>query len=267
MFWRRLRRSSAQLAAGVMLLGLLAAAAAAVRQYMAGESMRERLGDATAMMGLRVRDVVIEGRRKTPEELLRGAIGVEEGDPILAYSVAEARARIESIRWVREATVTRRLPDTIVVTLTERRPFAVWQHEGKFVLIDRDGQLVTDSDVGTFSGELPLVVGEGAPAAAAALIDALAARPEIQSRVQAAVRVGDRRWNLRLTNGMDVLLPEGADAPALRRLAELQDSHQLLDRPLRTIDLRLPDRLVFQPQPSRGPEPTDPQSTRPRKPT
>ncbi len=261
---RRIRRAFAPLAAGLVLMGLVVGAAGIVHVFGQGESFRERMGHATAALGLRVHDIVVEGRQKTPEALLRAAIGVATGDPILSYSVADARARIETIRWVQNAVVSRRLPDTILVSLTERRPFAVWQHDGKFVLIDRDGQLVTDSDVGTFSGELPLVVGDGAPAAAAALIDALAAQPDIQSRVQAAVRVGERRWNLRLTNGMDVLLPEGAEAQALARLAEMQTAHDLLDRPLQALDLRLPDRLVFRPQPTHG---ADPQPAPARKPT
>jgi len=261
---RRIRRALAPLAAGLVLMGVFVGAAGVVHVFGQGESFRERMGHATAALGLRVHDIVVEGRQKTPEALLRAAIGVATGDPILSYSVAEARARIETIRWVQNAVVSRRLPDTILVSLTERRPFAVWQHDGKFVLIDRDGQLVTDSDVGTFSGELPLVVGDGAPAAAAALIDALAAQPEILSRVQAAVRVGERRWNLRLTNGMDVLLPEGAEVQALARLAEMQTAHDLLDRPLQALDLRLPDRMVFRPQPAHG---ADPQPATARKPT
>ena len=63
-------------------------------------------------------------------------------------------------------------------------------------------------------------------------------------RVQAMVRIGERRWNLRLHNGTDVLLPEIAEGAAIKRLAELQQEAKLLDRPLAAIDLRLPDRLV-----------------------
>jgi len=214
-----------------------------------GADWRERLGNATAAVGLRVRDIVIEGRQKTPEALLRAALGVHSGDPILAFSVADAKARLETINWVQSATVERLLPGTIMVRLTERSPIAVWQHDGKFALIDRDGNIVTDSDVSTFAGQLPLVVGVGAPRAAASLLDALAAQPSLQGRVVAAVRVGERRWNLRMNNGCDVLLPEGAEAQALAKLVELQASHALLDRPLQALDLRLPDRLVVRPLP------------------
>ncbi|HEX3350220.1 MAG TPA: cell division protein FtsQ/DivIB [Acetobacteraceae bacterium] len=214
-----------------------------------GPPLRERLGNATAALGMRIRDVVIQGRQKTPESLLRAAIGAGIGQPILSYSVADARQRIETLTWVQSATVERRLPSTLVVQLVERRPFAVWQNQGKFVLIDRDGNIVTDADVASVADQLPLVVGAGAPQVAAALLDALASQPSVQSHVVAAVRIGERRWNLRLNNGGDVLLPEGAEPQAIAHLAQFQSDHALLDRPLQVIDLRLPDRLVIRPRP------------------
>jgi cell division protein FtsQ len=210
-------------------------------------TLRERIGNATAFTGLRVTDVVIEGRANTPEPLLWAAIGVNKGDPILGFSIEQARERISSLTWVEHATVERRLPGTIVVNLQERRPFAVWQNQGKFVLIDRSGQIVTNQAVAAFH-DLPLVVGPGAPAAAAELLDALTARPALQARVMAGVWVADRRWNLHLKNGMDVMLPEGHVPVALDRLMQLQQDHAVLDRPLVAIDMRLPDRLILRPK-------------------
>jgi cell division protein FtsQ len=248
--WRRQRKMLAPLAGMFAVLVLLAGAASALRAVAAGPGLRDRIGSLTAGLGLRVRTIDIQGRVKTPQALLNAALGVVPGEPLLTYSVEAARARVESINWVAAATIERRLPDTIVVRLQERRPFAVWQHDGKFHLIDRDGQVVTDSNVAAFAKELPLVVGLGAPQEAAALEDALAAQPTIAARVAAAVRVGSRRWNLRLNNGIDVLLPEGAEPQALARLVQLQKEHAILDRPLQAIDLRLPDRFVFRPQPA-----------------
>jgi cell division protein FtsQ len=209
--------------------------------------MRERLGAMTAASGLRVTDVQIEGRANTPEPLLRAAIGVNKGDPILGFSLEETRARIETIPWVEHATVERRLPGTVVVNLQERRPYAIWQNQGKFVLVDRAGQVVANQDVAQFH-RLPLIVGLGAPGAAADLLDALRDRPSLEAKVSASVRVGERRWNLRMTNGTDIMLPEGHEVAALDRLLQLQQDHAVLDRPLAAIDLRLPDRLVFRPK-------------------
>ncbi len=211
-------------------------------------TVRERIGSATAASGLRVSQVVIDGRANTPELLLRAAIGASRGDPILGFSLEQARARIETLSWVEHATVERRLPDTLVVSLQERRPFAIWQNQGKYLLVDRSGQVVADQDVAQFR-HLPLIVGRGAPGAAAELLDALTDRPALAEKVLASVRVGERRWNLRMAGGGDVMLPEGHEAAAIDRLVQLQQDHAVLDRPLVAIDLRLPDRLVLRPKP------------------
>ncbi len=249
---RRLLRPAAWVgaAAGVVLVLAVMLHHAGVRN-LSGDTLsmlRERLGAATAASGLRVTDVVVEGRANTPEPLLRAAIGVSKGDPILGFSLEQTRARIETIPWVEKATVERRLPGMVVINLQERRPFAIWQSQGRHVLVDRSGQVVADQDVQQF-GHLPLIVGQGAPTAAADLLDALRERPALTEKVAASVRVGERRWNLRMNNGTDVMLPEGHEVAALDRLMQLQQQHAVLDRPLLAIDLRLPDRLVFRPKP------------------
>jgi cell division protein FtsQ len=233
-------------AGGLVLLGTVVLHTAKPSSTLA--TLHDRLGALSGFAGLRVTDVVLEGRANTPEPLLRAALGVSKGDPILGFSLEQARARIETLSWVEHATVERRLPGTIVVNLQERRPFAVWQNQRKYVLIDRAGQVVADQDPAQFR-DLPLVVGPGAPVGAATLLDALTARPALQKRIVAAVRVGERRWNLRLDNGADVMLPEGHEAVALDRLLQLEQQHSVLDRPLVAIDLRLPDRLVLRPKP------------------
>jgi cell division protein FtsQ len=262
LIWRNQRRRlrTALLLGGV--IGSVFAGLYSVQAVSQGADLRERLGTAAASLGLRIQKVQIEGRTKTPQIMLDAALGIRPGEPILAYSLSEARTRLESIKWVEHATVERRLPGTIIVRLVERRPFAVWQIDGQFRLVDRDGKVVADSDVATFAGQLPLVVGAGAPAAAADLMEFLSPYPQLASRMVAAVRVGERRWNLRMNNGADVMLPEGAEAPALAKLAELQASHSLLDRPLAVVDLRLPDRLVVRPQTDPKADPKNPQQGR-----
>ena len=217
-------------------------------EWLVGMLARTRNALAGAV-NLRVQTVVIEGRNNTPEASLQTALGVRPGDPILGFSLQAARSRIEALSWVEHASIERRLPGTLVISVTERRPFAIWQNQGRFVLVGRDGQVVTNEEVASFR-DLPLVVGVGAPQNAAALLDALAGQPALKARVLAAVRVGERRWNLRLKNGADVLLPEGAEGPALAKLMELQTTQALLDRPLSIVDMRLPDRLVVRPAPA-----------------
>ena len=248
--WRRRRRLVLPIVGAAVLLAMLVMLFSLVRSLRPGNtvaSLPERLGLSA---GLVVRDIQIEGRQKTPEDFLRAALGISRGDKLMNFSLDAARARIEKLTWVQHATVERRLPGTIIVKLEERRPFAVWQSEGKFHLIDRDGQVVVaqdpTKDADAFQ-KLPLVVGAGAPEAAATLLDKLAALPALRDRVAAAVRIGERRWNLHLSNGIDVLLPEVGEAAALDKLAELQTTQTLLDRPLQLVDMRLPDRFVVRP--------------------
>jgi cell division protein FtsQ len=244
---RRQRRLVRPVALGAVAMVVVLIGLAAVHRASPGslvEALHQRFGLAAAKFGFRVDAVDIEGRANTPEPLLRAALGVHRGDPILGFSLESAQERIERLSWVDQATVERRLPGTIVVHLKERRPFAIWQDHGRFVLVDRDGQMVTNSNVSDFRS-LPLIVGPGAPEAAAPLIDALMDRPALQSHVSAAVRVGKRRWNLILKSGMTVMLPEGHAPAALDRLAEMEQRYKLFHRPLQYVDLRLPDRAVF----------------------
>lgn len=265
---RRWIRPGGVLLAGLLLAGGISAIVHALSPAATLVTMRARFGALAATAGLRVRDVVIEGRATTPEPLLRAALGVSRGDPILGFSVAAARARIETLASVERVAVERRLPATIVVALTERRPYAVWQNQGRFTLIDRSGTVLQDQDAAKTQG-LPLIVGLGAPQEAAALLDALAAWPALQSHLVAAVRVGGRRWNLQMKSGANVLLPEDGQDDALKRLASLQQDHALLDRPLQVVDLRLPDRLVVRPQAARSDAPANVPATppTPKKPT
>ena len=244
---RKFARPLAWAAFAVLVLGLGTILVRSADPGGAVAAVRERMGGMTALAGLRITAVVIEGRANTPEPMLRAALGVTKGDPILSFSVEQARQRIETLSWVEQATVERRLPNTVVVFLKERRPFAIWQNQGKFVLIDRDGLVVDNQDVKHFR-HLPLVVGLGAPGAATPLLDALVDRPALAGRIVAAVRVAERRWNLRMKNGADVMLPEGQEVAALDRLIALHQSQALLDRPLSAIDLRLPDKLIIRPR-------------------
>ncbi|HEY4251850.1 MAG TPA: cell division protein FtsQ/DivIB [Roseomonas sp.] len=251
--WLRRRRALLKPAAlGLVALGLCGVAAAAIwAADPAGRarSMVEGMGDIGLDLGMSVQEVVLEGRQNTPIDMIRAALGVSRGDPLLGFSLEAARERLESIAWIQRAQIERRLPGSLIIHLEERQPFAIWQQDGRFVVIDRDGRVVARDRLDQF-GPLPLVVGTGADRTAAALYDLLHAQPDIAARVQAMVRIGERRWNLKLHNGADVMLPEGAEAAAITRLAELQRDQKLLDRPLLAIDMRLPDRLVLRQSPA-----------------
>ena len=207
---------------------------------------------ATAEAGFKVDDVLVEGRARTKRSAILKALGVARDTPILAFDPHAAKRRLEALPWVRAAIVERRLPEAIFVRLVERRPRALWQHQGRLAVIDRGGDVIPGAKPEAFA-HLPLVVGEGAPGHAADLLAMLDSEPELKTRVSAAVRVRDRRWNLRLDGGIDVRLPERDPAAAWAELARIQREHDVLGRDVVIIDLRMPDRLIVRTAPDAAP--------------
>jgi cell division protein FtsQ len=118
----------------------------------------ERLVAVSAACGLVVADIEVEGRETTDAATIMAALGAARGTPILAVSPSRAKEQLESLPWVRSATIERRLPGTLFVRLVERHPLAVWQHGGKQQLIDRDGEVIPVADLSPFA-RLPTVVG------------------------------------------------------------------------------------------------------------
>lgn len=266
---KRARRHARPIALGAIAIVGLGGAVALWRAAEPGraiEAWQDAALDLTASWGLSVEEITVEGRRHASGADLLDAIGLSRGAPILAVSPEILRERVEALAWVERATVQRRLPRQIHVVVTERTPYALWQRQGRFALIDRTGRVIVENDVAPFA-ELPLVVGAGAAPVAASLLDEIARFPEVRLRVTAAIRVAERRWNLRLASGADVLLPEGAEVAAIERLAALHRDAGLLDRGLAAIDMRLPDRLVLRPVPAPEAPPANGARTTARRPT
>jgi len=207
---------------------------------------------ASARLGFRVGEILVVGRQETPRDELLKAVRLSRGAPILAFDIDAARQRVEALPWVRRARVERMLPDTVLLNVEERQPLALWQHEGTFALIDHAGEIILRKGLERFA-DLVVVVGEGAPGQAAGLLQTLGNEPELMPLVKAAVWVGGRRWNLRLSGNIDVRLPEKNPSGAWARLAEYERVHRVLERDVQVLDLRLPDRLIVRKAPRPAP--------------
>ncbi len=218
----------------------------------AGEQLKWNLIAISGKLGFTVEDVLVVGRSQTTRKELLMAVRLARGAPILAYDLDQARQRIEVLPWVDSASVERMLPDTILLSVVERQPLALWQSKGRFELIDHQGKVISKQSIERFA-DLLVVVGNDAPENAAALLGILETQPHLMDLAVSAVRVGGRRWNIRLKGDIDVRLPaEKADA-AWSRLAEYERSHGILSREVKVLDLRLPDRLIVRKTPN-GPE-------------
>ncbi|MCT6845085.1 FtsQ-type POTRA domain-containing protein [Bombella apis] len=228
------------------------------------DSLRTRL---SALDPLKIQHIVITGRRLTDESDIMEALGTGLNRSLFSFSVEAARQRIDELPFIEHSTVERHLPDTINITVEEKNPIAIWQMEGHFVLINQKGDTVSRQELTAKNSsvfrKLPLVVGAGANLEANAIITLLDQFPDINSHTLALIRIGQRRWNILMQNGTTLMLPEGAESAALSRLHDYQNDYQLLDRPLKTIDMRLSDRMVIHPATPQGADQEAPPATPP----
>jgi cell division protein FtsQ len=195
--------------------------------------------------------VLADGRDETSSGQILRAIDVRIGQPILSVDLKAARERLEELPWVEQATIERRLPDTLYVRLRESEPLALWQKQQRFFLVSRTGRVIDEPRIARFANLL-VIVGPDAPAHVGELLELMSSQPALGQHVVAAVRVGGRRWNLRLDNGIDVKLPEADGVAAWRELARLDREQGILARDLSVIDMRVPDRLIVRLAPGAG---------------
>lgn len=238
--------------AGVRFAAVLLLALAILQGLLVGGHLSEgtRKGTAIAqlssMLGLSAERIRIAGLTQKSALTVLNALGVEAGGSLIGFSVQDAERRLANIDWVASAKVRRVFPNQLEIEITERKPFAIWQRGGAYYLIDRTGAAMI-ADPRPYAGKLLLISGEGAQKAAQELVNQLESNPALKSRLVAASRIGERRWNLYFPNGVKAQLPETGVAEALARLAQLESSLGILDRGVSLIDLRLPDRIVVTP--------------------
>ncbi|TFV46094.1 cell division protein FtsQ/DivIB [Bradyrhizobium niftali] len=195
--------------------------------------------------GFRITSVVINGRKQlTQDEIL--AIGGVSGRSSLLFLDADAvRDKLKANPWIADATVLKLYPGQLMIELTERKAFALWQEAGRLSVIADDGAVLEPYVSRRFLA-LPLVVGKGADTQARDFLALLARYPQVNSITKAAIYVGERRWNLRLKDGLDIRLPEQDVGNALAMLSRLDKEDKLFSRDIVAVDMRLPDRLVVQ---------------------
>jgi cell division protein FtsQ len=211
------------------------------------EFMVEALCDARDAVanaaGFRIAHVAISGRKNLSQDEVLAIGGVSGRRSLLFLDPATVRERLKAAPWIADATVLKFYPDKIQIDIVERAAFALWQHDGSVSVISDKGSVLQPYSPGPFRS-LPLVVGKGAETRAKDFLALLAQYPSLRQQVKAVIYVGERRWNLRLADGIDVRLPEGDVGAALAELARLDKDEKLFSRDITAIDLRLPGRLT-----------------------
>ena len=195
--------------------------------------------------GFRITTVVINGRKQLSQDEVLAIGGVNGRSSLLFLDAATVRDRLKANPWIADATILKLYPGQLQIDITERKAFALWQQDGRLAVIADDGA-VLEPYVSRRFVTLPLVVGKGAEVGARDFLALLDRYPQVRSVTKAAIFVGERRWNLRLKDGLDIRLPENDVGNALASLSKLDKEDRLFSRDITAVDMRLPDRLTVQ---------------------
>ena len=193
--------------------------------------------------GFRITTVAINGRRQLSQDEVLAIGGVSGRSSLLFLDAETVRDRLKANPWIADATILKLYPGRLQIDIVERTAFALWQQDGRLSVIAEDGA-VLEPYVSRRFVALPLVVGKGADTQARDFIALLDRYPQVRAATRAAIFVGERRWNLRLKDGLDVRLPENDVGNALAMLSKLDKEDGLFSRDIVAIDMRLPDRLT-----------------------
>lgn len=262
---RRIRQHLRKAAFGLMLLLVLALIGGTVWAVRDGFFVRSydatraactnQLERLSFSLGLTLKEIRIEGIHYVNREVIMDALALSPDThyAMLTLSGAELAGRLKSIEFIRHASVEKSFPDTIVIRVTERDPVAIWQHQGMLSLIDEEGVVLKERDVGAF-WKLPMLVGQDAVFHAKTLLAFLTTQPKLFEQVAAMTHVSGRRWDIVMQNGTTIRLPEESPDTAWATLASLENEQQLLEKQIKIIDLRLPEKVYILPLPPQLPD-------------
>jgi cell division protein FtsQ len=200
-------------------------------------------GKLSSLVGLAADDIRISGLTHHDPQVLLTALNVTPGGSLVRFDAVQARQLLEGMDWVAAASVQRTFPNKLEISVSERVPFAIWQHGAGYSLIDRSGFPMSGIELMAQS-KLILVSGDGANLAVEQLVNHLEANPELKKKISAAALVGKRRWTLYLNNGVKIALPAEGVPEALTKVSELDASQNILSKGIREIDLRIPGQMT-----------------------
>ena len=251
----KLRRAGNWALAGLLGAGFVAGIMAMQLPQMIGIEVGEAVGRA----GFVVRNVEIVGRQKADRDIVYDVAMEQQSRAMPLVDLDGTRAKLLQLGWIADARVSRRLPDTLVVDIVERKPTAIWQHRQRLSLIDKDGVVIAPVDYADMP-DLPVVIGPGANRQATELAALLEAAPSLKPMLEGATWIGSRRWDLRFQSGETLALPEGqkASAEALAYFAKQDAQVRLLGQGFVRFDLRDPKRMVVRVSKEPGRQIADP---------
>jgi cell division protein FtsQ len=226
--------------------------------YMSDDTRREAV--VTSVTDLRdqfqsrpefmVSLMAIDGASTTVAEDIREILQLDF--PVSSFDL-ELEAILTTIRdlpAVADARVRVRSGGILQVDVTERVPAVLWRTAGGLEVLDADGMITGPAASREEFATLPLIAGEGADKHVTEALDLVRAAGPLGARMRGLVRIGERRWDVVLDRDQRILLPEDAPVQALERVIALGQVHEMLERDLAVVDMRLSARPTIRMNPA-----------------
>ena len=206
----------------------------------------DQIAQVAADTGFEVKRVEVRGVKHINKMQVYQAALAQRDQAMPQVDIQHLREQLLALSWVKDARVSRQLPDTLVIDIVERTPHAVLRTADGYFLIDETGHELEAIDRRKAQGML-IVSGDGAGQQVQALTQLLDTAPALKPRVQEAEWIGNRRWNLTFKTGQVLALPEGdkTSSDALIQFARLDGTNRLLGGKVAAFDMRAPDRMYM----------------------
>ncbi len=244
----------------VGLIGVFILGAFTVGHYSGiNETVKTEAATMVSNAGFQVEKVEVTGVDRIDELKVYEIALAQKDRSMLLVDIDQVREDLIANGWIKEARISRKLPDTLIVEIVEREPIAVWQRDGKLSLIDSTGFPLEDIQKEEIP-DLPVLVGKKANKRVQQLEKLLDVAPALRPMVTGATWIGNRRWNLEFDSGETLALPEGEEtaSAALLNFARMDGVNRLLGRGVVHFDLRDAERAYL--RMPKKPEPKQPDS-------
>lgn len=195
-------------------------------------------------LGFDVKEIKITGEKELSEAEILHHADMPPHVSLAFLDVEQVRRALMRLPLIEDASVHKLYPNQLAINISERVPFALWQTNGNVRVVSPDGTVVAGLRDGPFMN-LPFVVGEGANARVEEYVRLLSLMGDLRTKVRAGIWVGDRRWTLKFTSGLELKLPEENPDKALREFVRLELENHLLKKNVLGFDMRQADRLVI----------------------
>jgi len=197
-------------------------------------------------LDVRLKNVKISGIENTKASDIVNIVSDQRGISLTSIDLKKISSEIDNIDWVKKSELRKIYPSTLEVQVYEHNPIAIWYNEGDKFLVDGDSKIITELNPNKFKN-LKVVAGPNALEDIPVIISMIKKYPEFEKKIKSLLRVGDRRWTIRLHNGITIHLPEKNIANAIEEIEDLDNEYSLLSRYIEIIDMRLPDRIDILP--------------------